>query len=295
MARHEKLNLTWFLKHPLVATCILLAMTVLLPYLRIGERLKLFALLPIAKAAGEDATATPEDQLSDEERAAIELRRAREQVIALGEEINALKQALAQRAGADEKAPADFAGMPLPPAVDARVIFKGDASTWRHQCVLNRGTRHGIKAQMPVVCGRTLIGRTFMVGEEVSIVQLITDPAFAAGCVIVDAKGDRSLRVRGMLRGDGSGQPHFPRLELEDVAVGEKVEPGMRITTNDFSGQFPPGLAVGEVREVIPQSGFLQVRIEAYLDLSSLEVVQVLLHERPTLEQQAVQLLRKKR
>jgi len=52
---------------------------------------------------------------------------------------------------------------------------------------------------------------------------------------------------------------------------------------------------VGEVREVIPQSGFLQVRIEAYLDLSSLEVVQVLLHERPTLEQQAVQLLRKKR
>lgn len=294
MPRHEKLNLAWFLRHPLVATCILLALTVLLPYLRVGERLKLWALLPLARAAGPDAEAKPEDQLSEAERDALALRCAREQVVALNEENNALREALKQRSGANEGDMAQVFGTPLPEAMDARVIFKGDASTWRHSCVINRGKKHGLKEGMPVVAGRTLVGRVFMADDAHAIVQLLTDPGFAAGCVIVDP-ANAALRVRGMLRGDGSQKPHFPKLELEDVAVGEHVKPGMKVVTNDFSGLFPLGLAVGEVREVIAQSGFLQVRIEAYLDLPALEVVQVLLHERPTIEQQAVQLVRKRK
>jgi hypothetical protein len=52
MARQaEKLTLSWLIKHPLVATCILLALTIALPYLRVGERLKLLAFLPVAHAA----------------------------------------------------------------------------------------------------------------------------------------------------------------------------------------------------------------------------------------------------
>lgn len=294
MPRHEKLNLSWFLRHPLVATCILLALTVLLPYLRVGERLKLWALLPVARAAGPDAEPTPENELSEEERNALALQKSREQLAALHEENNALREALKQRSGAAEGDIARAFGLPLPQAVDARVVFKGDASTWRHSCVINRGSRHGILEGMPVVAGRTLVGRAFMVGEEHTIVQLLTDPGFAVSCVIVDLAAPE-LRVRGLLRGDGSLKPHFPRLELDDVAVGEKVKPGMVVLTNDFSGQFPLGLAVGEVREVIPQSGFLQVRIEAFLDLPGLEVVQVLLHERPSIEQQAVQLVRRKK
>lgn len=290
----EKLNLAWFLRHPLVATCILLAMTVLLPYLRVGERVKLWALLPVAWAAGEEAAATNEADLSQDERNLLELRRAREQAASLLDENNALRQALAQRSEQPADVACNFAQAPLPQSVDARVILKGDASSWRHSCVLNRGREHGIKEGMPVTCGRTLIGRTFMVDDGHCIVQLLTDPGFSAGCIIV-GQGETPLRVRGVLRGDGSVRPHFPRLELEDVAVGERVEAGMKVLTNDFSGQYPPGLAVGEVREVIPQAGFLQVRIEAYLDLDSLDVVQVLLHDRPTLEQQAMQLLRRKK
>ena len=68
----------------------------------------------------------------------------------------------------------------------------------------------------------------------------------------------------------------------------------MHVVTNDYSGQFPLGLSVGVVREVIPQAGFLEVRIEANLDLSTLEVVQVLKHERPEIEKQALALMRKK-
>lgn len=294
MPRTEKLNLSWFLRHPLVATCILLALTVLLPYLRVGERLKLWALLPLARAAGPDADATPEDELSDDERNALALRHSREQVVALSEENSALRAALRQRTELSESELARTFGTAIPAAVDARVVFKGDASNWRHSCVINRGSTHGIKEGMPVVTGRTLVGRAFMVGAEHSVVQLLTDPGFAASCLIVDVSAP-DLRVRGLFRGNGSAKPHFPKLELEDVAVGEGVKPGMKVVTNDFSGQLPLGLAVGEVREVIAQSGFLQVRIEAYLDLPSLEIVQVLLHERPTVEQQAVQLVRKRK
>jgi rod shape-determining protein MreC len=269
-------------------------MTVLLPYLRVGERLKLWALLPVARAAGENADERAESDLSEDERNARDLRASRELLVSLNEENNALRLALAQRAQLTDGELAKFAATPLPEAVDARVIFKGDASTWRHSCVINRGSKQGIKDGMPVVCGRTLIGRTFMVAEEHSIVQLITDPGFAVSCVIVDFVTPQN-RVRGLLRGDGSQKPHFPKLELDDVAVGENVKPGMAVLTNDFSGQFPLGLAVGEVREVIPESGFLQVRIEAWLDLPSLEIVQVLLHERPGIEQQAMQLMRKQK
>jgi len=290
---HEKLSLAWFLRHPLVTTCILLSLTIVLPYLRVGERLKLLTFLPLARAQGE-VSETPYEELSEDERVRVDLRRERDRVTALATENARLRQALADQGALGGP---EFAANPLPPSVHAQVVFHGDSSGWRHSCWINRGREHGVAEGMPVVAGRTLVGRVFMVGDAHACVQLVTDPGFACSCLIVDpdAPGqDPAARVRGVLRGDGSAMPHFPRLELEDVAVGAEVKPGMQVITNDYSGQFPLGLAVGVVREAIPQAGFLQVRIEANLDLSTLEVVQVLQHKRPELEQQALALIRKK-
>lgn len=290
---HEKLSLAWFLRHPLVTTCILLSLTIVLPYLRVGERLKLLTFLPLARAQGE-VSETPYEELSEDERVRVDLRRERDRVTALATENARLRQALADQGALGGP---DFAANPLPAAVHAQVVFHGDSSGWRHSCWINRGRDHGVAEGMPVVAGRTLVGRVFMVGDAHACVQLVTDPGFACSCLIVDpdaAEQDPAARVRGVLRGDGSAMPHFPRLELEDVAVGAEVKPGMQVITNDYSGQFPLGLAVGVVREAIPQAGFLQVRIEANLDLSTLEVVQVLQHKRPELEQQALALIRKK-
>ena len=284
----DKLSLRWFLRHPLVATCILLALTIVLPYLRVGERLKLLTFLPLAHAADE-VNATAYEELSEDERVRFDLKLERERVTELAAENARLRAALAGR-----NALADFAEQPLPPMIDAQVIFHGDASAWRHSCTINRGKAHGVAEGMPVVSGRTLVGRVFMVGDKHACVQLITDPGFACGCLVVDPESETASQVRGVLRGDGSAMPHFPRLELEDVAVGAEVRPGMHVVTNDFSGQYPLGLSVGVVRETIPQAGFLQVRIEANLDLSTLEVVQVLQHARPEIEAKAIALLRKK-
>jgi rod shape-determining protein MreC len=283
----EKLSLRWFLRHPLVATCILLALTILLPYLRVGERLKLMTFLPLAHAQ-EEVSATAYNELSEDERVRFDLKIERERVVGLTAENARLRAAMK-----DRNAQADFAEQPLPPAIDAQVIFHGDASAWRHSCTINRGKAHGVAEGMPVVSGRTLVGRVFMVGDKHACVQLITDPGFACGCLVVDPEADSAANVRGVLRGDGSAMPHFPRLELEDVAVGAEVKPGMHVVTNDYSGQFPLGLTVGVVRETIPQAGFLQVRLEANLDLSTLEVVQVLQHARPEIERQAAEMRKK--
>ena len=290
MSRHnEKLNLRWFLRHPLVATCILLSLTILLPYLRIGERLKLLTFLPLAHANSEVAE-TPYEELSDDARLKLDLQRERERVVELTVENAKLRAGLHQLGERDHS----FAEMPLPPAINAQVIFHGDASSWRHSCWINRGREHGITEGMPVASGRTLIGRVFMVGDKHSFVQLITDPGFACSCLIIDASSEDATPVRGVLRGDGSSRPHFPKLELEDVAIGSEVKAGMHVVTSDYTGQYPLGLAVGVVRETIPQAGFLQVRIEAGLDLSTLEVVQVLQHKRPDLEEQALALIKRK-
>jgi rod shape-determining protein MreC len=287
----EKLNLAWLVRHPLVATCILLALTILLPYLRFGEHLKLLPFLPVAWASS-GVEETPYDKLSADQRIRVDLAAARERVAELEAENSRLRQAIAQLDALGELA-AEFAEAPLPPAVSARVIFKGDASSWRHSIWINRGRAHGIQAGMPVVSGRTLVGSVLMAGDEVACVRLITDAGFAASCLILNSE-EPDERIRAVLRGDGSSRPHFPRLELQDVAAGAPVKPGMHVVTNDYSGLFPLGLAVGVVRETIPQAGFLQVRIEANLDLRTLEVVQVLLHERPALEEEALKLLRRR-
>lgn len=286
----EKLSVLWLVQHPLVATCILFALTMLLPYTRVAERLKLITFLPLAHAAS-DVPEVETENLSDTERLQRDLLFERERVAQLAAEKAALATALADAKLRTDSDPA-FADTPLPKAVNARVIFQGDASTWRHCLWINRGRDHGIQEHMPVVSGRTLVGRTFLVGADHACVQLVTDPGFAASCVIVDPASPQT-RVRGILRGNASALPHFPKLELEDVPLGDAVRAGMRVLTGDFSGQFPPGLNVGQVREVIPQAGFLQVRIEADIDLANLEVVQVLLHKRPDLEAQALALLRR--
>ncbi len=296
MPRHsEKLTLSWLIKHPLVATCILLALTIALPYLRVGERLKLLAFLPVAHAA-PDVEETPYNELSEDERVRFDLARARETLTKLEAENSRLRQAVGQMDVLKELG-ATFAESALPPAVNAQVVFKGDASNWRNACWINRGRKHGIEEGMPVVSGRTLVGVVFLADDSHACVRLITDSGFDASCIIIDPEDPAIApedRIRGVLRGDGSAHPQFPRLELEDVAAGAPVRPGMHVVTNDFSGQFPLGLDVGVVRETIPQAGFLQVRIEANLDLLTLEVVQVLLHKRPELEQEALKLARKK-
>ncbi|MBZ0137798.1 MAG: rod shape-determining protein MreC [Planctomycetes bacterium] len=289
---HEKLSLSWLLRHPLVATCILLALTIVLPYTRVGEKLKLVTFLPLAHAA-DDVEQTPYEELSEDERQRIDLQRERERVTTLITENARLRETLAAMDGLATR-DTDFARAPLPPAVNAQVLFHGDSSAWRHSCTINRGREHGVEEGMPVVAGLTLVGRVFMAGDNHACVQLITDPGFAASCLIIDPDNKDAEPVRGILRGDGSAMPHFPRLELEDVAVGARVHAGMHVVTSDYTGQFPVGLSVGVVRETIPQAGFLQVRIEANLDLSTLEVVQVLQHRRPEIEEQALKLLRKK-
>lgn len=290
--KEEKLSLSWLLRHPLVATCILLAMTIVLPYTRIGERLKLITFLPLAHAADE-VEQTPYEELSEDERIRLDLQRERERVSALTTENERLREALAGMDGLASR-DTDFARAPLPPAVNAQVLFHGDSSAWRHSCTINRGREHGVEEGMPVVAGLSLIGRVIMVGDNHACVQLITDPGFAVSCLIINPDDTEAEPVRGILRGDGSAKPHFPKLELEDVSVGSNVQPGMHVVTSDYTGQFPVGLSVGVVRETIPQAGFLQVRIEANLDLSTLEVVQVLQHKRPEIEEQALKLLRKK-
>ena len=267
-------------------------LTIVLPYTRIGERLKLITFLPLAHAADE-VEQTPYEELSEDERIRVDLQRERERVTSLTTENTRLREALAGMEGLGSR-DTDFARAPLPPAVNAQVLFHGDASSWRHSCTINRGKDHGVEEGMPVVAGLTLIGRVIMVGDNHACVQLITDPGFAASCLIIDPDNPEGEPVRGILRGDGSAMPHFPRLELEDVAVGANVQAGMHVVTSDYTGQFPVGLSVGVVRETIPQAGFLQVRLEANLDLSTLEVVQVLQHKRPQIEEQALKLLRRK-
>jgi len=106
----------------------------------------------------------------------------------------------------------------------------------RQSITINRGSRHGVRPNLPVVSDAGLIGITREVDERSTMVQLLTDAHFAV------AAEETGGRWQAVVLGQGAGrnpvvEPEVPVLNL--VA-------GTAIKTSGLSGSlFPPGLLLG--------------------------------------------------
>ena len=61
----------------------------------------------------------------------------------------------------------------------------------------------------------------------------------------------------------------------------------MFVLTNGSTGELPPGLLVGKVKATHHRGTFMEVDVEAAFDLAMTDVVMVLPHARPTLDEMA--------
>jgi rod shape-determining protein MreC len=133
---------------------------------------------------------------------------------------------------------------------------------------INKGARDGVAVDMPVITPEGIVGRIREVFPHTSQVLVITDPTSGAGVILADT------RIRGILRGNASGQP-----QVERVMPDERIKAGEKVITSGGDQIFPRGLAVGVVDRVFTdpeRDPLVDVLIRPAANLSQLEEVLVI-------------------
>lgn len=154
-------------------------------------------------------------------------------------------------------------------AVAARVVLFAPGN-FEWTVTIDRGTRHGVEEEMPVVSGEGLVGRVIEVSDSRAKVLLLTDPRMSVG-----------------IRLAGSGETGVTKgLAGKDVLQVDLIDPSTQVDEQELAvtsglqqARFPPGIPVGTVASVSTRRGALQkdLRVAPLADLDRIEFVEVLL------------------
>ena len=144
------------------------------------------------------------------------------------------------------------------------------ASPLDRTVTVNRGRRHGLERDAPVMAASGLVGRVVALGPGISQVELLSSST-AAVAVITS-----SSRARGVVRG-AAGDEGTSSYRLQFVPVGQQVAVGEEVISSGLDGLYPKGLLVGRVSRVREGAGLLlEIAIEPAVDFDTLERVFVL-------------------
>jgi len=153
------------------------------------------------------------------------------------------------------------------PTIAARVIAKDQANIIK-TILIDKGTADGLRAGLPVMTERSILGRIIESSWNVSRVLLITDESSNIDAMLQES------RTQGILQGAGSGL-----CSLKYIPKTETLKAGEVVISSDLSGVFPKGLFIGVVTSADKgdSSLFQKVQVMPYIDLTKLEEVLVLL------------------
>lgn len=154
--------------------------------------------------------------------------------------------------------------------VPARVIGR-DTDHLFGTVIIDKGSRHGIIKDQPVIDSGGLVGRVVLVASFSSRVILLTDERHGAGAIITSSLNDGSL---GVIK--GVGDSYLCRMDFITTPV--QVENGVQILTSGQDGIYPRGLLIGRVSNPPELVGSTQQRlvVEPAANLGRLEMVLVL-------------------
>ncbi|MEP0773613.1 MAG: rod shape-determining protein MreC [Acidobacteriota bacterium] len=188
-----------------------------------------------------------------------QLRQAQEEI----EELRRVNQLLAVEVTALRESDRLLAS--LPPAVDrvvlARVVARD--AVGEHVAIIDRGRRHGIVRDAPVLAAEGVVGRVERVGEEVARVQLLSHPQAAA-----------AARVNGSEQEVLLSGGHWPT--ITGLPAGTVLAEGTPIFTTGAEGIYPPGLLLAVTRSVTVESVLTPVPIQLAVRPVGVTVVAVL-------------------
>lgn len=155
------------------------------------------------------------------------------------------------------------------PVVHTRVV-SGAVGNFGDRLELDKGSSSGIERNMPVVTGEGLIGKVVEVGENRSIVSLLSSGTFKVGFSVV---GTAAI---GIAEGTGSDG----LLRGSNIDSRQAVTVGAITATSGLAGSpFPPNLPIGTITAVRTNDAALEstVDIKMFANLNDLVYADVVL------------------
>ena len=134
--------------------------------------------------------------------------------------------------------------------------------------LIDQGSKDGIKVGLPVITQqKTLVGKISQVYENFSKVMLISNKESSFDAKISDTE------IYGIVKGKGNFELYF------DLAPkDQEIKEGDFLVTSALGGVFPPGLLIGEVKEVKNSDVelFQKAEIKPAFDIKELEFLFVI-------------------
>jgi len=155
----------------------------------------------------------------------------------------------------------------------AAQAYGSSGSDRSHDFYIDKGSRDGLKPDMPVITADGIVGKVRDVFSHSAQVLAVNDPTSGAGVIL------ESTRIRGILKGSAAGQ-----LEVVGIVADQRIKPGENVLTAGGDLIFPRGLPVGVVEKVVPdpeQDGLINIILKPAAHLDRLDEVLVITSTEP--------------
>lgn len=153
--------------------------------------------------------------------------------------------------------------------VPAKVV-SNELNRVNNLMTIDKGTADGVEAGMGVVCGKGLVGVTYLTSSHYSVViPVLNGRSSRISCAI------RGHEYFGVLRWYGGDAAHA---FVEDVPRHARFKKGDWVETNGYSTIFPAGVLVGQIVEVYNSRDGLSYKLKVRLstDFGNLRDVMVI-------------------
>ena len=154
----------------------------------------------------------------------------------------------------------------------AQVVMRDPANWWR-TVQIDRGTRDGLRENLPVLTSDGLVGRVSSVRLASAQVVLIGDPNCRVSALVENATHDI-----GVLNASGPLDPSL--VELSYLTSGANLKAGQNVVTSGLGGIFPKGIPIGKVvdSQSIEFGLATEARVKLNANPGALEQVWVLMN-----------------
>ena len=153
----------------------------------------------------------------------------------------------------------------------AQIIFRNPDSLYS-AFTINKGSRHGIRKNMPVLAIQGgivgLVGKVVTVGALTSLVMPIYDSKCSVSARI------QNTRDIGLVTGDGSADSPLNMTYIKKRVLNE-LQIGDLIVTSGESGNFMGDIPIGSISEikVLDYDSSLSIKVVPVMDFSRIEMV----------------------
>jgi rod shape-determining protein MreC len=164
--------------------------------------------------------------------------------------------------------------------VAAQVIGESGSDT-SHVLTIDKGSRDGLRPDMPVITPDGIVGKLRDVFPTTSQVLEINDLTSGAGVILA------TTRIRAILRGTLTG-----RVQIGNLTADSRIKPGEQVLTSGGDQVYPRGLPVGVVQSIAPDPDhqpYTAIAVRPAVDLDRVEEVLVITGTQPNLPPDAQQ------